>query len=103
MVWHFPYYHPEARYRERIDVIGVDDGETSKTKPHSAIRRGNWKLIRFYENDADELYDLAHDPSEATDLATRRTAETRVLRERLLSYLKSVDARLPVSNPEFSP
>ena len=102
MVWHFPYYHPETRYRKRIDAIGIDDGETSKTKPQSAIRRGKWKLIHFYEDDTDELYDLSRDRSEATDLAGRRATETKALRESLLGYLKETKARLPTTNPEFS-
>lgn len=103
MVWHFPYYHPETRYGERIDAIGVDDGETSKTKPHSAIRRGDWKLIHFYEDDVDQMYDLVRDPGEATDLSTRRPAETKELRDRLLSYLEKADARLPQRNPSYVP
>jgi uncharacterized sulfatase len=103
MVWHFPYYHPETRYNNRIDVIGVDDGETSKTKPHSAIRLGKWKLIHFYEDGGDELYDLSSDLSESMNLSTSHPAETKSLRVQLLSYLEGVEARLPTPNPEFSP
>lgn len=102
MVWHFPYYHPERGFSESIDTIGVDDGQTSKTKPHSAIRRGKWKLIHFYEDDADELYDMSRDPGEAMDLAAQRPAEVKALRERLLGYLKKANARFPTTNPEFS-
>ena len=98
MVWHFPYYHPETRYAERIDRIGIDDGETSKTKPHSAIRAGNWKLIHFYENDADELYDLSRDPSEAKNLASARPDHAETLRNQLLTYLKDANARFPRVN-----
>lgn len=35
----------------------------------SAIRRGAWKLIDFYDEGRRELYDLAADPGEANDLA----------------------------------
>lgn len=101
LIWHFPYYHPETRYDERIDRIGIDDGETSKTRPHSAIRRGDWKLIHFYEDDHDELYDLSRDASETLDLATRLPIKSRALREQLLSYLNGVSARLPVVNPDY--
>ena len=102
MIWHFPYYHPETRYKERIDAIGVDDGETSKTKPHSAIRDGDWKLIHFYENDTDELYDLSRSLSEENNLAARHPDQTKALRERLMTYLECVNARLPSRNPAFS-
>ena len=98
MVWHFPYYHPETRYAERIDRIGIDDGETSKTKPHSAILAGNWKLLHFYENDADELYDLSRDPSEAKNLASVRPDHAETLRNQLLTYLKDANARFPTVN-----
>lgn len=100
LVWHFPYYHPETRYPERIDRIGVDDGETSKTKPHSAIRAGNWKLIHFYENDNDELYHLSRDRSETTNLASVHPDRAKALRSQLQAYLRRVNARLPTANPE---
>lgn len=103
MIWHFPYYHPETRYQKRIEQIGVDDGETSQTKPHSAIRVGNWKLIHFHEDNTDELYDLSQDPSESIDAAAHRPDLTRSLREQLLTYLKDVNARFPTVNPEFKP
>lgn len=101
MVWHFPYYHPETRYRERIDEIGVDDGETSKTKPHSAIRVGDWKLLHFYEDGRDELYNLAGDWVEARDVAARHPRKTKALRGRLMDYLEKVEARLPTKDPAF--
>lgn len=68
----------------------------------SAIRRGNWKLIHFYENDKDELYDLSRDPSESKNLANRHPTETKALREQLRSYLKKVKARFPTANPKFT-
>lgn len=101
MIWHFPYYHPETRYPERIDAIGVDDGETSKTRPHSAIRVGEWKLLHFYEDNRDELYHLAADLPEARELSADHPAKTRELRKRLLGYLDQVHARLPTPNPKY--
>jgi len=101
LVWHFPYYHPETRYLERPDEIGVDDGETSKTKPHSAIRVGDWKLLHFYEDGRNELYNLAGDMAEARNLAVSNPKETKLLRGRLTKYLEDVEARLPTKNPGF--
>jgi arylsulfatase A-like enzyme len=67
----------------------------SQTRPQSALRAGEWKLIHFYEHDRDELYHLTADPSEARDLAAREPQRTKQLRRRLDTYLHDVGARLP--------
>ena len=41
-----------------------------------ALRRGNWKIIRDHEQ-GWELYNLAQDSGEATDLASLETARTQ--------------------------
>jgi hypothetical protein len=43
LYWHYPHYHP--------------GGAT----PYSAIRAGDWRLVRFCEDGRQELYDLARD------------------------------------------
>jgi hypothetical protein len=42
-----------------------------------AVRTPNWKLI-LRDHPNDELYDLAHDPGEHTDLLNRPEQKTRV-------------------------
>ncbi len=96
LVWHFPFYHPETGFAATKPQIGVDDFAVSQTRPQSAIRVGDWKLIHFYENDRDEIYDLASDPSEKTDLAAKEPARARALRRQLDDHLRAVNARLPV-------
>ena len=83
--WHYPHYHP--------------GGAT----PYSAIRAGSWRLVHFYEDDRDELYDLAADPSETTDLAAREPARAETLREKLDAWLTQVGAQLPLPNPNHDP
>ena len=82
LVFHFPHYQS-------------DDG------PHSAIRLGDLKLLRFYEDDRVALFDLSKDIGERDDLAQRMPAEAKRLRERLERYLASVDAQMPRPNPEY--
>ncbi|MFM9079173.1 MAG: sulfatase/phosphatase domain-containing protein, partial [Opitutaceae bacterium] len=94
--WHFPYYHPETGYGEARPAIGVDDFAVSRTRPHSSLRVGHWKLLHFYDDNRDELYDLAADPSEQRDLAPTDPARTRTLRARLESELRTQGARLPL-------
>jgi len=84
LVFHFPHYQS-------------DDG------PQSAIRLGNLKLLRFYEDDRVLLFDLAKDIGERDDLAQRMPAEAERLRQRLERHLTAVDAQLPTPNPEFDP
>lgn len=96
-VWHFPYYHPETGFAAARAAIGVDDFGVSQTRPQSAIRAGDWKLVHFYEGDRDELYHLAADPSERRDLAAQQPARRRELRSRLDEHLRSVGARFPAA------
>jgi arylsulfatase A-like enzyme len=84
IVFHFPHYQ---------------SGHT----PHSAIRLGDQKLLRFYEDDATQLFDLATDPGEREDLAAARPDEAGRLRQILDAHLAAVDAQLPVKNPAFDP
>lgn len=83
LVFHFPHYQGDA--------------------PHSAIFLGNLKLLHFYEDNHDELFDLTKDISERNDLANQRPADTKQLRDRLDKYLASVAAQLPTVNPNFDP
>jgi arylsulfatase A-like enzyme len=81
LFWHYPHYHP--------------GGAT----PYSAIRQEDWKLIRFYEDDRMELYDLRNDPLEQKDLAGSNKSKRDALRRRLDDWLKEVGAQRPVPNP----
>ena len=95
LYWHFPYYHPETGFAKAPDGIGVNDFVTSRTRPQSAIRRGRYKLIHFYEDNHDELYDLTQDLSEQTDLLAEKPQIAAELSASLQDYLAEVDARLP--------
>jgi len=78
LFWHYPHYHP--------------GGAT----PYSAILAGSWRLVHFYEDDRDELYDLAHDPSEANDLAGTELDRSTTLRRQLDAWLSETGAQMPV-------
>ncbi|MFM1768957.1 MAG: hypothetical protein RJA22_1486 [Verrucomicrobiota bacterium] len=96
LVWHFPYYHPETRFAQAPARTGVDDWAVSQTRPQSAIRVGRHKLLHFYEEGRDELYDLEADPGEQRDLASAQPGQAGVLRRQLEEALRAVQARLPV-------
>ncbi|MEM6278449.1 MAG: sulfatase [Verrucomicrobiota bacterium] len=102
-VWHFPYYHPEKGYSEASGNIGIDDGFTSQTRPHSAIRSGYWKLLHFYEDDRLELYDFSWNDIENREVATFFEGIDERTRSELFDYLEEVGARMPKKNPDYIP
>ena len=95
LYWHFPYYHPERRFAQSPQKIGVADFVTSQTRPHSAIRSGDWKLLQFYEDDRAELYNLADDVGEQQDLAQSKAKVADRLRQKLADVLERAGARFP--------
>ncbi len=96
LIWHFPYYHPEGELFEAAEPkIGVEDGYVSQTYPQSSIRKGDYKLLYFYEEDRVELYNLINDPSEKKDLSVQKAGEAKALKEQLFAYLFEVNARFP--------
>ncbi|MAG56429.1 MAG: N-acetylgalactosamine-6-sulfatase [Planctomycetes bacterium] len=61
-----------------------------------AIREGDLKLIERYDDGSLELYDVARDLSETTNLARRRPEDAARLRNSLRSWLKETNAAMPV-------
>jgi arylsulfatase A-like enzyme len=84
LIWHYPHY-------------GNQGGE-----PSSIIRLGDWKLIHYYEDGHEELYNLKIDLAETTDLASKNEGKVRELSEKLFSYLNEVGARYPEKDPEYN-
>ncbi len=84
IVFHFPHYQ-------------------SGNTPHSAIRVGDLKLIKTYEDDNAKLFDLAADLGERNDLSASRPADAARLRAGLERYLAEVNAQLPTPNPQYDP
>jgi len=99
LYWHFPYYHPEGNaFKKARTEIGVEDGYVSRTVPQSAIRKGDLKLIYFYDEKRSELYDLSRDPSEQNDLSLVRPWDTQAMKAELFKKLNEANARFPRLN-----
>ena len=75
--WHYPHY-------------GNQGGS-----PSAAVREGDWKLIEFYEDGHLELYNLADDIGEQTDLAAKKPELTAKMHEKLKAWRKKTGAKLP--------
>jgi len=71
-------------------------------KPAGVVREGDWKLIEQYEDGSLELYNLAKDPSETTDLAAAEPNRLAALRGKLEAWRRSVGAEPIKANPNFS-
>jgi arylsulfatase A-like enzyme len=89
--------------RPREEIVFHFPHHQNGQPPHSAIRVGDLKLLKFYEDDGVALYDLATDIGERDDLAAKRPADAKRLRTQLEQYLAAVDAQFPTANPNFDP
>lgn len=84
LIWHYPHY-------------GNQGGQ-----PSSIIRLGNWKLIHYYEDGHEELYNLENDLEESTDVSVENPERTKQLSQQLFAYLNEVGARFPEKDPEYN-
>ena len=83
LYWHYPHYQT--------------------LPPHSAIRHGDWKLVKHYEDGRAELFDLSDDPGEKEDLSSKLPGKARQMEEWLAAHLKATGAQLPTPNPDHKP
>ena len=61
----------------------------------SAIRSGDYKLIRFYDDDSSELYNLKSDIGETQNLAEQMPEKAAQLRADLDEWLQKTSASRP--------
>lgn len=78
-------------------------GETA-----ASVRRGNWKLIRFFCANPDfsdrlELYNLAADLGETKNLAAEAPEKLKELQGLLANWLQQTEAVIPLPNPAWKP
>jgi arylsulfatase A-like enzyme len=97
LFWHFPIY---------LQSYLKDDGSTQdplfRTRPGSAVRLGDWKLIHYFENNDLELYNLKEDLSEKNNLAQSNPEKRKELLEILEDWRKETQAPVPAElNPEY--
>jgi arylsulfatase A len=64
-------------------------------RPGGAMRQGKYKLIRHYDDNSVELYDLASDIGEKENLAAKMPDLARSLNAKLSQWLKETGAQMP--------
>lgn len=92
-----------ARPREEIVFHWPHYQHQKKSKPDSTILMGEWKLHYRWETQTVSLYNLKDDLAETKDVAGNEAERATRMKERLLSYLKTIDAQVPKKNPAFDP
>ncbi|MBX3439668.1 MAG: sulfatase-like hydrolase/transferase, partial [Planctomycetaceae bacterium] len=85
LYWHYPHYH--------------GFGAT----PYSAIRARDWRLVEFYEDGRSELYNLADDIGETTDVSDAHPEKKQELLSSLGRWRDDVGAQPPLKNPTYKP
>ncbi|MEN2281622.1 sulfatase [Algoriphagus sp. SE2] len=85
LYWHYPHY-------------GNQGGE-----PNSTIRKGDWKLIHYWEDGHNELYNLSNDLGEEHDLASENPTKTSELSKELLTWLSERNANMAREDPLYNP
>lgn len=107
--WHFPGYLDGPNPGSRDNIF--------RARPVTVIRKGDWKLHLFHEewsldggrgaiddNKSVELYNLADDISEQTDLASSDKAMRVELLDELLAWKESTGAKFAhQANPDYDP
>ena len=84
LYWHYPHY-------------GNQGGD-----PSSIIREGKWKLIFYWEDGSQELYNLSSDSGEQNNVAEENPQIAERLSQKLLGWLASVDANMPREDSEYN-
>jgi arylsulfatase A-like enzyme len=83
LFWHYPHYHGSA------------------WTPGSAIRKGDWKLVVFYEDKRCELYNLKEDVGESTDVSRDFPEKVEELKALLNKKLMETNGQFPVINRDL--
>lgn len=87
LYWHYPHYHGG-----------------SGMVPAGAVRSGNYKLIEWYEpkllnqEKSVELFDIANDQGETTNISKSNPEKAAELKELLNSWRNEVNAQMPTIN-----
>ncbi len=81
LFWHYPHWGNQG---------GI---------PGAAVRLGDWKLIEWYWGKEPELFNLADDPGERTNLAAGRPEKLATLQQLLEEFRVDSAAIMPAKNP----
>ena len=85
LYWHYPHYSNQGG------------------KPGGAVRRGDFKLIEFYERGRLELYNIKKDAGENVNLAEQLPDLTQELASLLAAWRDDAGVQMMTPNPHYRP
>ena len=92
LFWFFPAYLENYRGMKGL----------WRTTPAAAVRYGSFKLIRYFEDGREELYDLKNDIGETSDLSSVNKQKREELANMLDKWIAETNAPVPTEpNPDF--
>lgn len=101
--WHYPLYLSGSGYNQVLPVYSTDKMNW-RAVPSSVIRKGDYKLIHYYEYDSYKLFNLREDLSEKYDIARKMPGKAKRLHAELMTWVKDTMAPVPtIPNPKFAP
>lgn len=83
LFWHYPHY-------------GNQGGE-----PASIIQKEGWKLIHYWEDGREELFQLPSEEKDSDDVIVQYAERANDLSTELLAWLTEVDAGYPIKDEAF--
>jgi len=97
--WHYPLYLSGIGHTLQLPGGGT---YTWRGVPATAMRRGDFKLIEYFEDSSVALYKISDDPGEQRDLARTMPEIATRMRAELDAWQRDTKAPIPTElNPEY--
>jgi hypothetical protein len=84
LFFHYPHYH-------HINSMG----------PSGAVRMGDYKLVIRYEDSSTELYNLAKDRGELTNLASQSSELVNRMKKKFDQWISQTGSLMPTANLKY--
>ncbi|HEY5652780.1 MAG TPA: sulfatase-like hydrolase/transferase [Pontiella sp.] len=86
LLFHYPHY-----------------GKGPEQKPQTALIVSNWKLLKDWETNTYQLFDLSNDLEEKNDLSKSNEVKLGEMIQLMDQRLSETQAQLPIQNPDYTP